>query len=276
MEDGAPEFDGTVLFASLPEKEVLSKDIFALLPADARGRAATVCTLWRHVLAQPDAWLALDVSASSGVAVALRTEMLLRSASARAGGGLITLDASGVAFSPLVPGRAFTTLLELAAANATLRTMSNPLSMFSAEELGALLNAAPALNELHADVCDSVAALIPLLRRELPNSAALRLSRICVFPLQEDAEVFALAATLSAFGGCRSVRLEAEVGGDGDFRMGRAALDAFLNSVLGSIEALTIDCCGLTPEHVPSLTRLLRDGHALRELRVSSRNQQRR
>ena len=140
--------------------------ILALLPADARGRAATVCRLWRDALASPDAWLALDVSETSGVAVALRTPALLRGASARARGGLVTLDASGVAFNQRRSRRVFETLLELVTAiPSALRALRNPSNLWlSAKRLGALVDAAPALTALHADAYDSAAALAPLAR----------------------------------------------------------------------------------------------------------------
>jgi hypothetical protein len=87
--------DGTVLFASLPADVRRVQQLLApLLPVDARGRAATVCRLWRDALAQPAAWTTLDVSRTSGVAAArLRTCTALSSV-ARAHGCLVTLDAS--------------------------------------------------------------------------------------------------------------------------------------------------------------------------------------
>ena len=266
----APALDGAALFASLPEAVLLQ--IWALLPADARGRAATVCRLWRDALASPAAWLSLDVSAASGVAVALRGEALLRGASALALCGLNTLDASGVHLAFVVPGPqpAFTTLLELVTANASLRTLRNPsFPSLSVEELGALLTAAPALTALHAHVLDSVAGLTPLLRRELPNSAALRLEGVGVRPVRDDAEVLALAAALAAHGGCRRLHLHGYL----DFSLGGAAANALVNSVVAGIEALCFHDCRLSEDCVPSLNRLLREGSALRELEIDNINE---
>ena len=77
-----------LVFASLPPAVALQ--IFALLPADARARAALVCRGWRDAVAEPSVWTRLDLSPASGVTVAV-TNAVLRGAAARARGRLAAL-----------------------------------------------------------------------------------------------------------------------------------------------------------------------------------------
>ena len=89
MAEEAPEHD---LCARLPP--ALALRVFALLPADARARAACVRRGWRDALATSSAWLHLDLSESSGVAVKVNCAVF-EAAAACAGGQLVTLDVSG-------------------------------------------------------------------------------------------------------------------------------------------------------------------------------------
>jgi hypothetical protein len=77
------------VFAALPH--ALALHVLALLPADARARASLVCRAWAAALAEPDAWLRLDLSPESGVTIEA-TQDVLRAAAARAGGRLEALS----------------------------------------------------------------------------------------------------------------------------------------------------------------------------------------
>jgi hypothetical protein len=76
-------------FAVLPQ--VLLLLVLALVPVDARLRCAEVCRGWRIAVADHSLWLRLDLSRTSGVGCAV-TDTLLRTAVARAAGGLQALD----------------------------------------------------------------------------------------------------------------------------------------------------------------------------------------
>jgi hypothetical protein len=73
---------------------VLSRAIFARLPADARARCALVCPAWADTLTDVSLWTRLDLSASSGVRVRV-TNAVLSGAAAKARGCLESLDVSG-------------------------------------------------------------------------------------------------------------------------------------------------------------------------------------
>ena len=120
---------GALGFASLPHAVALQ--IFALLPVDARARAAhfftmlteasslisIICRAWRAAVAEPSLWTRLDLSTASGVKHPV-TNAVLRGAAALARGRLevLVLDDSDATQDAR---------LEVVAANAgTLRELS--------------------------------------------------------------------------------------------------------------------------------------------------------
>jgi hypothetical protein len=88
----------------------LLQGVLARLPVDARARACVVCRAWNAALAERGPWLRLDLSPSSGVAVAL-TDAVLRASAARAHGQLEALCVSNHR------GFSFDALLAVATAN---------------------------------------------------------------------------------------------------------------------------------------------------------------
>jgi hypothetical protein len=153
-------------FAMLPHALALA--LFALLPVDQRMRCAEVCRGWRAVLFDASLWLRLDLSPAGGVARA--TDALVRAAAARAAGRLQALDLSGCrglahhhAAICAVAAQNTGALMELRLA------APEPDFVMSVRELEALLQAAPLLLVLEADVgCTSAADTRRLLRNEAP------------------------------------------------------------------------------------------------------------
>ena len=78
-------------FASLPR--LLALDIFARLPADARLLLALVSPSWRALVAEPSLWACVDLSEGSGVT--RTSDALLLAVSAKARGGMRSLDVFG-------------------------------------------------------------------------------------------------------------------------------------------------------------------------------------
>ena len=71
-------------------------DIFARLPADARLLLALVSPYWRALVAEPSLWACVDLSEGSGVT--RPSNALLLAVSAKARGGLRSLDVCGRVF----------------------------------------------------------------------------------------------------------------------------------------------------------------------------------
>ena len=141
----------------------LQARIWELLPVDARVCLASMSRAWRAALAPPALWEALDLSVASGVRVRV-TDAALRAASARARGTLRLLNLDGAADVSL---RA---VEDVARANAAtlfeLRLAQRQL--LEADELRALLEAAPALRTLVAPAELSGDDVLPVLRGEPP------------------------------------------------------------------------------------------------------------
>jgi hypothetical protein len=178
--------------SSLPA--ALRLKIYTSLPVDERARAAAVRRSWREDLDDERAWQRLDVSATSGVRVAV-TDALLRGAAARARGSLMFLDVSGCASLSLAA------VQHLFTANAgALREAHMYGARFSGsrglsrEELASLLlqSAAPCLQQLEADVDSSAVDALALLRREA-QFAPLRASYLTVDERYDNAHNLASA-----------------------------------------------------------------------------------
>ena len=181
----------TLGFRALPPAVVLR--VFALMPADARARAALVCRAWRDAIAEPSLWTRLDLSPASGVTVNV-TDAVLRGAAARARGQLTIMAMSG--YNSTTRGA----LLEVLALNAgSLRelhwlTEQDDDAYLSFDNVQQLLHAAPHLDVVHADVGASFAHSVRMLRNEAPYQA-LRIRAIEVTQIDDeatDADVFSL------------------------------------------------------------------------------------
>ena len=132
------------MLAPLPP--ALVRVILALLPRDARARAACVNRAWRAAADASDAWATLDLRPFVALAPDAYRK-LLRGAAAKARGRLQSLDVRGcrrrwvlAALGPIV-----------AANGGTLRELYVD-ERLSNDDVAQLLASAPALRELHANV----------------------------------------------------------------------------------------------------------------------------
>jgi hypothetical protein len=248
--------------ASLPHA-VLAR-VFAHLPVDTRLRAAEVCRGWRTVLAEERSlWTTLDLSRSSGVAHAV-TDALLRTAAARAGGAMETLDVSGcqrLAYDAVLEAVTVNggNLLELRAAG-TLSYADR-----TCEKVTALLRAAPRLRLLVADVVDCNADDAARMLRNEDVFQPLRIRELVVNGEGADgAALHALAAALAAHASpLKHFGMDEAQLGVADVQ--DALVDAALtNRVVG----MKFGGCALSPVSAPSLARLL-SGKALTSLNIT-------
>ena len=246
---------------------LVAQRILALLPADARARAATVCRGWRGMLADVRLWTRLDLSDESGVMSRVDATVLL-GAAGRAGGSLQMLDVrrAGVSFDHAA-------VLQVVQTNAgTLRELR--VGAYSTtvldDTLTPLLRAAPELRVLSADIYCHVDQAPALLRNE-PPYAPLRLHSLHVTPPGHHndnaghvALLLALAAALPAHASLRSLsmvytNLESS-----------AACDALVDALLAArLRSLELSSCHTSCATVTALARLLRDG-TLTELRLGA------
>jgi hypothetical protein len=238
--------------------------VFARLPVDARARCKLVCRGWRNTLTDVSAWMRLDLSPSSGVAVRV-TDAVLSGASGLARGALTVLDLSGVA------AVTHDALLAVADANAGALTELRVhkegagLALLSCRDTEALLRAAPLLRTLDADGRVTATEALRMLRNEA-LFGPLRVRRLEVYFLRgEEAVTFAEAtAAIAAHASLSSVHLTTarlDVPG---------ALDAFVDAALiRRLSAVTLSACRLSPASAPALARLL-GGSALTELSINN------
>ena len=238
----------------------LVQRILALLPVDARARAATVCRTWRDSLADARLWTRLDLSDESGVTCRV-DDAAVRAAAARARGALQMLDARRAA-NPI--GTA--AVLQVVQANAaTLRELR--MGSYNVDDLTPLLLAAPELRVLSADVSCPMEQAPALLQNE-PPYGPLRLRELRVTPHehdnhgQHDAVVRALAAALPAHAAlCSLVIFFTQTNSD-------AACGALVDGVLAArLPSLMFHSCATSSATVSALARLL-DGGTLKELRL--------
>lgn len=248
-------------FASLPRH--LQLRIFLLCPADQRVRMTFVCADWRAALSDPLFWADdADLSPLSGSRDV--TDGLLRVLSAKAQGGLRSLDVSRLAEQET----GFTTMPVLSDAAILQTVTANALSLQSIRlrcvgdwetvllrRLRPLLLAAQHLQRLEADVhcepADSTAAL----RNEAPFGA-LKILRLWVLNWNRDeTAALTLADALPAHAGLEELVLDRAP------LQTPAVFDAIVQAVLvSSLTRLLLKDCALPPASLAGLTRLLRHG----------------
>ena len=236
----------------------------ALLPADQRLRCAEVCRAWRRLVAEPELWRSLDLGFSSDVARPV-SERLLRACLARARGGLQALDLSACGFDAMTVCAALrenphvTTLSVYDELDAEALVTHN-----SAAALLSMLNAAPALRELHADARCRARDAAPLLQNAAPwGPLRLRALRLETFPphaleplrpLLQDRAVHPSLREL-IFSDCGDITQEA-LSLIADFAVARA------------LPALRFCDCNIEANCLPALGRAVADGE-LRELTLN-------
>jgi hypothetical protein len=251
--------DTPLTFASLPR--ALQCEVFARAPVDARARAACVCHAWCEVLSEHSLWTRLDLSPKSGVARTRVTDALLRGAARKARGSLTALDVSDC------ERLTHEALLEAVTANAGALTelRLSMLRSVTAEQLAALLGAAPLLHVCHADAQAEAPVACRMLRNE-PLFGPLRLQTLFVHQWPGgEADVHALAADMT---GSASPLLWL---GLSDAPLGvLGVLDAFVDAALArQLPNLAFSHSSLSHTSVPALARLL-GGSALLSLAIES------
>ena len=264
---GVPmEAEPTQLSALPP---VLVQRILALLPVDARARAATVCRSWRDALADARLWAQLDLSDTSGVTCRV-DDKVLRGAAARAGGALQTLDLRRA------DDAIYDAALVVQANKETLRELRvGSCSRAECDTLTPLLVAAPELRVLSADVCCSLEKAPALLRNE-PPYGPLRLNSLVVlrpwshnnfseyyFPTPPDEDlVWELAAALPAHASLRRLEIMCTK------LMSDVACDALVDALLDvRLPSLWLTNCRTSAAAASALALLLA-GDSLTELRL--------
>jgi hypothetical protein len=245
-------------FALLPHGVFVK--VLLLLPVDARAACATVCKNWRSTLAERTLWTRLDLSLDGSDVEAEVTDALLRGAAAKARGGLTALDVSGCLHIT------HEALLEVVTANAgaltELRACRGLERVISAEQIEALLGAAPQLREFHADVRWASSVVACRMLRNEPPFGPLRLHLLSVqqWPGGE-ADVRGLAADVTASASSLShlLLLNAPLAG-------RGVLDAVVDAALARrLPHLALGLPRWSVACVPALARLL-GGSALHTL----------
>jgi hypothetical protein len=266
--------------AALPHSVVLK--VLACLPADARARFATVCRAWRDSLAEHSCWTRVDLSRSGGATCTVN-DAVLAAVEARAGGRLEALCVSECTDVTL------DALLRLFTANAgalrELRLSGRNYSRiaFDADDLEAMLHAAPHLEILEVDVHCAAGPARRLLRNEPPFGVV----RVVGLALNagDAATVLALAADAASHMSLKCLGLsEIPLHAPGvldavvDAALARHLRDViFMDCSLSPASAPALACllgsCDLTFLHiVGSLAPGLLDGPAAARLSIALRN----
>jgi len=172
---GAPSsFSFGAALASLPEQALIA--VLLHLPLDDRLRCAEVCRSWRAMLAERSLWMHLDLASASHPC-----DGLLRAAAARALRNVRSLDVSGVLHPA---GRvSLEALCAVVAQNVGLSVLHargcGARGGLPMPTLRCLLQAAPRLRELHADVSADAEEALEIVRSAAPF-APLRVRRLCL------------------------------------------------------------------------------------------------
>jgi hypothetical protein len=250
----------------------LAVRILASLPLYARLRCEAVSRGWRATMSDASIWTRLALSVDDMAPSAFRArfdDAQLARIAARAQGRLEALDISeflpisDAALRAVVAANA-ATLRELRVCRGCVWPVRHTLASDTAE---ALLQSAPALRELRADVaCNSVALALRMLRNA-PPFGPLRIEALDVKfdaasrTLDATRELAAAAATHASL---RSMCLvDAPLGTP-------AALHAVADVVLAhdTLRRLDFKRCNLGPLCAPALARIVGSGSPLRTLCV--------
>ena len=231
--------------------------IFALLPVDTRLRCVEVNRAWRALLADTTFFASLDLSVSSGVEGF--SEALLLAAVAKASGQLRALDLAGQRY---VDTRLLIRVVPANAATLTELRMNTAIFQ-SADELQALLQAAPALSLLlaSATVSDDHQVARAMLRNEPPFQAVqLRRFQMCCF-----------ATTAAVDNFCSDLRCHASLEELFLLRVvlnTAAAMGALVDACISlRLRELELVECRVMPAMLPELTRLIAGGGVAGSLR---------
>jgi hypothetical protein len=250
----------------------LAVRILASLPLYARLRCEAVSHGWHATMSDASIWTRLALSVDDMAPSAFRArfdDAQLARIAARAQGRLEALDISeflpisDAALRAVVAANA-ATLRELRVCRGCVWPVRHTLAPATVE---ALLQSAPALRELRADMeCNSVADALRMLRNE-PPFAALRIEALDVKfdaasrNLDATRELAAAAATHASL---RNMCL-------GDAPLDTpAAVHAVADAVLArdTLRRLDFERCNLGPLCAPALARIVGSGSPLRTLRV--------
>ena len=247
-------------FASLPR--FVSLDVFARLPADARLLLALVSPSWRAVVAEPSLWACVDLSEASGVT--RTSDALLLACSAKARGGLHSLDVCGRVWKaqgqpperlrPTISTAALqTTLQNNARSFRHLQVLCPPLGgrewrflndFTTKAVLGNLLRAAPDLTRIDVDIIVNTF-----------DASLLRNGVVCVRRLCLDKHPASFSAFLADARQCLSLS-ELSL----DMRLDVPEVEAILDFALHKpLTALSI-AGRVTTAAMPSLARLVSGG----------------
>ena len=256
-------------FPALPAP--LAHRILVLLSVDDRARCALVSRGWRATLSAPELWLALDMSAASGLAPSRRTASALLGATRCAGGAMLSLDASAV--EEAAPPPPWPRLPQLLPADSLARFVARHAprleeltfvrdlvdAELSPREARALLAASPALRVATLAITvqggDEAGRM---LRREAPYERVRLIEILVRSPL----DVPALLADSAAQPALQLFRVS------GAPLHEPAALEATVNALLQrKVWRLGFTTCGLCPASAPALARLLREG-SVKELGI--------
>lgn len=205
-------------------------------------------------------WATIDLSADGGVE-AVRSSRLLRAAARLASGALRCLDVSHCpSYSSF-----WNAVLDVCAENkASLVSLHyhSAAPLLDDRDVLALRAAAPRTT-IYCDVEATASAMLPLLREA---NSLLRIREARIEVLQPGTDAAGIAQALSQHAPLTRLVLERDDSGTvlGAVVSAEGSLPARLTSV-------TLRYCGLGPETVPVLTRLLLSaGSALRELHICS------
>jgi hypothetical protein len=206
------------------------------------------------VLSDVSLWLRLDLSPAGGVACDAATDALLRTAAARAAGGLRALDVADCV--RITHEVVCAVAAQNAGALAELRmghTTRSPRGFLLPAELEQLLRAAPHLRILNANVsCEGVEEACRLLRKEA-QFEMLRARQLVVYGLADADDVVYLTEALPSHAWLTGLSLV----GAQQLRL-PGALDAVVDTAL----QLRLTClqfweCDIGPDSAPALARLL-------------------
>ena len=258
----------------------LQRIIFALLPADAKARAACVCRAWRDAIAEPLLWQSVDLSVDPGGVRCAVTDAVLQAVMALSGGTLHTLNLNG-----RIDRVSFETVAALAAAGSLRVLQMREPDEFDAEYDGwelehweDLLEAAPQLciRDVELGLVNSEVYgddILAVLRNErlMPQRLSLEWEGGDDPPEDLAADEAQLLKVAAALASSKNAFLT-------DLRLASMWLDTAVKfnaivdavvSLRGQLTHLDLNYCRLTHTCLPGLDRLLGANSTLKSLRIA-------